>query len=231
MIRTLTCKNMNFFILMQAYCSKQEFDKLKLYCDPSITADLVNLTLNIPLFQNIEIIEKSDITENLVNKNSLVAYIKKYSMPYTKCKLSLQTFEAPDKFKDKKYIYVDEYYGDNHINSLEKCAIENDFLLYNQASFKKSIKNSLVDKAKHTITEKIGILQNAIGYLGFDYSLLSSVAEKYKTRKKIGIVETTKLSAPEIFFKFYPYESFFHFYNNVEEFASNFNICRKELKN
>ena len=216
---------------MQAFCSKQEFDKMKVICDKNTSKDLYNLIENIPLFKNISVIEKDVVDQNTINGHELTPYVKKRGMPFTKCKLGLQKFEVPQKFKDKRYIFVDEYYGDSSLPALEKCAIENDFLLLNLSAFKKSVKNSLVDKTKYTFTEKLAILQNAIGYLGYDYSLLSSVADKYKARKNVGIIATTSLTLPELFFKFYPSDNFGHFYNKIDDYLNTFNLWQKELKN
>ncbi len=71
MIHRLEIKDMQFFIQMQQFMSKEETDKVKIKCNINVFQDLLNIKENYPWFSLISIYPTEAETQNLVNDKVL----------------------------------------------------------------------------------------------------------------------------------------------------------------
>lgn len=203
---------------MQAYCSDEEIEQAKIYCLPELENNIKSVCNTVRTLKPFQIIPKENILNNTVNGKDLLTYVQIKKIYYWKCKITLQEMPTLPKLVDKKYILVEDYIGDQNLNLLEKTAIKHDIQLFSTNSFSKQIKNTIIDKSKYSLIQKIGILQNAFGYIGYDYSLLSHLGFKFKNRLKTCIIATPEQTLSELYFKFHPTKNFDFMYNSLVDY-------------
>lgn len=218
-------------MLMQAYLSDAELEKTKIHCLPELENDIKSVCQTVRTLKSLTVIPKENILQNTVNGRDLLSYVLIKKIYYWKCKISLQEMPTLPKLVDKKYILVEDYIGDQNIGLLEKIAVKHNIQLFSFNSFTKQIKNTIIDKSKYSLIQKIGILQNAFGYIGYDYSLLSHLGFKFKNRLKTCIIATPEQTLSELYFKFHPTKDFAFMYNCLPDYLDYLDKWHEESKN
>lgn len=224
MIHTLNVQDLQFFIQMQLYIQKQDIDNLKIYCNHKIAQDLINIKENIPWFSKIMIYPELKSDKNLINEKTFEEYTNKNEVFYGTCHLTQITFPKPANIKSDNYIFVEDYKGDYSLPKLATIAESNNIKLVSLQSFNKTTTNTQIDKTKYSFCDKLGIIHNCVGYIGYDYSLLATVAYRYLRKRKICIMKSEKIDYIENILKYHPAKDLEFMYNNVTDFIENKNI-------
>ena len=221
MIHTLQVADLQFFIQMQLFIPKEDIDNLKVYCLPTIQQDLINIKENIPWFSRMMIYPEVKIECNLINNKTFEEYTTKNEVYYGTCHLVQNNFAKPQSIKTDNYIFVEDYKGDYSLPKLADMCEAKGIKLVSLQSFKKTTKNTQIDKTKYTFCEKLGIIQNCAGYVGYDYSVFAPIAYRYLRKRKICILKSDKIDYIENILKYHPAKDLEFLYNDVADFLEN----------
>lgn len=228
MISSLSIKNLSFFIQMQQFIANEQLSRLKVTCDPSAYDDVKNICENIKAFSNVNVLVSENIQENLINETNFIKYALKRPFKFEKCQLTINSFETIPELKGKKYIYFEDFKGDQYLEQLSDFAKSQDMVLYSNHSLKRTIPNVFVDRKKYTFIEKLGIFQNCSTYIGLDKSNLAPTAFKFKKRFPICIINTNSMIKEEVLLRFYPADDLDFMYNNIKEYILNQENAQKK---
>jgi hypothetical protein len=224
MIHTLNVKDLQFFLQMQLYIQKQEMDNLKVYCDPKIQQDLINIKENISWFAKIMIYPELKFENNLINGKTFEEYTKKNDVFYGTCHLTQNILPKPANVKPNNYIFVEDYKGDYNLPNLAKLSEKNNIKLLSLQSFNKTTTNTQIDKTKYNFCDKLAIIHNCAGYVGYDYSLFAPVAYRFLRKRKICILKSNKIDYIENIIKYHPAKDLEFLYNDLADFLENKNV-------
>ncbi len=206
---------------MQQFMSKEETDKVKIKCNINVFQDLLNIKENYPWFSLISIYPTEAETQNLVNDKVLEDYCLKNHVFYINCNFKSKKFDKPERIKADKYFFVEDYKGDNFLKIFNAMCKKNNITLYSLQSFKQTIDNVQIDKTKYSFCEKIGIIQNAYGYLGTDTSVFAPIAYRYKKNCKLCILADKEKNYVDTMIRFQPCTDIDFTYNNLGEFIED----------
>lgn len=228
MIHTLQIKDLQFFLQMQLYIQKQDMDNLKVYCDPKIQQDLINIKENIPWFARIMIYPELKSDKNLINGKTFEEYTNKNDVFFGTCHLTQTVLPKPATVKPHSYIFVEDYKGDYGLQKLADLCEKNSIKLLSLHSFNKTTTNTQIDKNKYSFCDKLAIIHNCVGYVGYDYSLLAPIAYRYLRKRKICILKSDKIEYIENILKYHPAKDLDFLYNTVTDFLENKNVWPDE---
>ena len=220
MIHSLTVKDLGFFLQMQQFISKQELSRLKVTCSQDVYGNILTICSKLSEFKNVNVIKSNTVTNNLVNDVRFVDHAMKRPLQYHNCKLCLANLDTIPSLTNKKYIYLEDYKGDNDLVKLTEFAKSQDATIYSNHSLKKSVPNTIIDKKKYDILEVIGIIKQAWGYIGYDYSNFAPIAYKYRRKINLWVLRTDTMINEEVILKFYPAENLDFMYNSITDFIS-----------
>jgi len=217
MIYSLTVKNLGFFLQIQQFISAKEFCHLKIVCDPTVFEDIKAICNSIKEFSNVNVLVSNDVKTNLINEKKFTDFALKTPLQDWNCKLTLNSFNTVPKLDNKKYIYLEDYRGDYDLHNFATAAQKMGLILYSTVSLKKVVPNVIIDKTKYNIIEKLGIMQNSSGYVGYDYSNYGPIAYKFRNRFFCCILRTNTMIDEELLLKYYPARDLSFLYNNLGE--------------
>jgi hypothetical protein len=205
---------------MQQFVSKEELSRLKVTCSQDAYNDVVTICSKLSEFKNVNVIKSNTVTHNLVNDVKFVDHAIKKPLTYRNCKICLANLDTIPSLTNKKYIYLEDYKGDHDLVKLTEFAKSQDAVIYSNHSLKKAVTNTIIDKKKYDILETIGILKQAWGYIGYDYSNFAPIAYKYRRRINLCVLRTDTMINEEVILKFYPAENLDFMYNSITDFIS-----------
>jgi hypothetical protein len=208
---SISIKDIGFFLVAEQFMSQDELDRTDILINKKDMEEMELLKGHFSYFKNINLIE-DEVKENRTRHTNMVNMINNkdirhygsriYQFSEYKCQIPIKT----------PYVYVEDYNGYKNLDYLENLAHEKGFVYFSTTPIVRYSKYFIIKRDRYNILERLHILKNAIGYIGFDKSFFSYFAIRSFDEPQRIIMPSGMMTEKETSLKFHPLEdlSFIH---------------------
>jgi len=214
---SLAVKDIGSFLLLEQFMSQQEINSTNIIVNKRDIDELNVLKINIPEFANLNLVE-DEVKENIFMYNDLYRRVvcreikhvgsRVYYSSKLGCTLPIKT----------PYVYVEDYNAYNNLDYLENLAQEKGFVYFSANPIVGYSKYFIIKRERYNILEKLHIMKNAIGYIGFDKSLNSNFAYLNFDENRRIIMPSGVETETDLKLKFYPIDDLSFIHDDFSEF-------------